>query len=284
MSLKFILIFITIIQTCFTSYPVVLIHGIGDSCSNYGMDSITQFFASTLNTYTVCIETAGGIEDFITSFKSQAEAACNSIKADPNLKNDFSIVGISQGSLLARYIIQACDMQGKVKRYVSIGGPQMGVAKVPHCESGPLCYIINNLVYKSIYTSFVQNHVGPAGYFKDINDYLNYLQYSSFLSDLNNEKEIKNQSYKDRILNLEKVVLIKFSSDTMIIPKETAWFQYYTADGTVQNLQDSDFYINDYIGIKYLNEQNKINFVELQGNHLEFDKDDILKTMIPALV
>jgi palmitoyl-protein thioesterase len=247
------------------------------------MKSIADFFSNNLNTYAVCIETAGGFEDWATSFKSQAETACKAIKSDPKLQNEFSIVGISQGSLLARYIIQACEMSGTVKRYISIGGPQMGVAKFPHCDSGPLCYMLNHIVFSSIYTSFVQDHVGPAGYFKDINNYNGYLQYSTFLADLNNERKIKNPLYKEKILNLEKVVLIKFSIDSMILPKETAWFEFLNVNGDVVSLKDSDFYKSDYIGIRQLTEENKIDFVELEGNHLNFDRDDIRKYMFPAL-
>ena len=69
----------------------------------------------------------------------------------------------------------------------------------------------------------------------------------------------------------------------MIIPKETAWFQFYNNLGEVMNLEDSEFYKEDYIGLRKLMEENKIKFVELEGNHLEFDDNDIEIHMIPAL-
>jgi len=43
------------------------------------------------------------------------------------------------------------------------------------------------------------------------------------LADLNQERN-KDEKAKERMLNLEKMVLIMFNKDTMIEPKETAWF------------------------------------------------------------
>ena len=44
-----------------------------------------------------------------------------------------------------------------------------------------------------------------------------------------------------------------FTEDTMIYPKETAWFQGLDKHGQVVKLEDSDFYKEDYIGVKSLN-------------------------------
>lgn len=264
--------------------PVAVFHGIGDSCVlNPGMKKFTKYFADRLGVYAQCIETGQGPYSWLSSFKAQAEEACNQIKNDKNFAGDFTVVGLSQGSLLARYVIQNCDMPGKVKNYISIGGPQMGVGSFPQCTGGSFCKYLNKLVNFAIYNSFVQNHVGPAGYFKDISNYESYLSNSSFLADLNNEKVQKNNSYKQRFQNLEKVILIKFDSDTMIIPKETAWFQFYDKNQSLIDLEKSDFYQLDFIGVKKLNEEKKIQFVALEGNHLRFTMDDVDKYMISTL-
>jgi palmitoyl-protein thioesterase len=266
------------------AYPVAIFHGIGDSCLiNPGMHEIVNYFAKGLDVYAKCIETGGGPLDWLTSFNHQANKACNAIKEDKNFEGEFSVVGISQGSLLARYIIESCDMKGKVKRYVSIGGPQMGVGAFPQCTGGAFCNLVNKAVSSAVYFKLIQSVIGPAGYFKDPSNYQTYVNYSTFLADLNNEKEEKKNSHKDRFVNLEKVVLIKFSEDTMIIPRETAWFQFYDENRNVMKLEDTEFYQKDFIGLKQLNEENKIKFVELEGNHLNFDYEDIDKYMLPAL-
>ena len=283
-TLLLISLSIIIISFCKGAYPVALFHGIGDSCSNRGMKNLSKFFSDELGgVYVKCIESAGGISDWFTAFISQARKACEAIKNDPNFKGEFSVVGISQGSLLGRYVIQACDMKGRVKRYVSIGGPQMGVTKFPHCDSGFFCNRVNYLVKQGVYLSLVQKTIGPAGYFRTNTDLNSYKKYSTFLADLNNEKEEKNNEYKKRIKNLEKVVLIKFSRDTMILPKETAWFQIYDEKGNVSELTETEFYKEDWLGIKYLHTLKRIEFIELKGDHLNFSRKDIQDYMIPSL-
>ena len=72
------------------------------------------------------------------------------MKANPHFQGEFNLVGISQGSLVARNLIENCDGV-KVRNVFTIGGPHRGVAMVPHCESGVWCdtlqYIVDNAVY-----------------------------------------------------------------------------------------------------------------------------------------
>ena len=82
---------------------MAIFHGFGDACENSGMQRITKYFSEKLNnTYTKCIETGGADQDIFTSFHTQADKACEAIKSDENFSGDFSVVGLSQGSLLAR--------------------------------------------------------------------------------------------------------------------------------------------------------------------------------------
>jgi len=282
--LSFSIILLSLISSVYSSYPVAIFHGIGDSCSNRHSEILARFFTNNLGgAYAKCIETGGGSLDWVTSFRSQAEKACEDINNDANFAGDFSVVGISQGSLIARYVIQACEMKGRVKRFISIGGPQMGVAKVPQCESGITCAIVNKLVDAAVYSPYVQNYIGPAGYFKDVHNYNTYLESSTFLADINNERHDKNQRYKNRFRMLERVVLIKFSQDTIIIPRETAWFQFFDQNNNVVDLWNQPFYLEDFIGLRYLHEQNRISWVELRGNHLNFDNEDLYRYVLPAL-
>lgn len=282
MKIKFLLFLnLLILSNC--SLPVAIFHGLGDACIFPGMNRISNYFSKQLNTYSRCIETGGNVIDWFTSFQSQAHRGCEAIKADKNFHGEFSVIGLSQGSLLARYIIEKCDMPGKVKNYISIGGPQMGVAKFPHCASGPICDLVNGLVGKAIYYSIIQNHIGPAGYFKTHHNMETYLSYSSLLADLNNERKEKNEDYKKRMMDLNRVLLIKFTEDTMIIPRETAHFEFYDENDNVQTLSESDFYKKDYIGIRKLIEENKVKFEEIKGDHLHFSYSDIDNMMIPLL-
>lgn len=75
-----------------------------------------------------------------------------------------------------------------------------------------------------------------------------------------------------------------FSEDTMVYPKESEWFQELDKFGRVMPLENSDFYKNDYLGVKALNEAGRIQFVEVVGDHLQFTADDINNTIVPFLL
>ena len=75
-----------------------------------------------------------------------------------------------------------------------------------------------------------------------------------------------------------------FNEDTMIFPKETAWFGFYQSDGkTIQNMEDSDEYNNDVLGLKSLNNQGKIKKVLFQGNHLQWTQQEFNQYIMPYL-
>jgi triacylglycerol esterase/lipase EstA (alpha/beta hydrolase family) len=59
-------------------------------------------------------------------------------------KSDINLIGISQGNMVARWIIEACDLGAhKVHNYLSISGPQQGVQAVPECLTGDWCKALN---------------------------------------------------------------------------------------------------------------------------------------------
>ena len=128
--------------------------------------------------------------------------------------------------------------------------------------------------------------IGPAGYFRDVAHDKQYLAGSVFLPHLNNEEddETTKAARKDRFTALNGALLMMFTEDTMVYPKESEWFQQLNADGTVQPLEESDFYTQDYLGVKTLNEANKIQFVSVVGDHLQFTEADITNTIVPFLM
>jgi len=64
----------------------------------------------------------------------------------------------------------------------------MGVATIPKCHTGAFCDIVNDIVKMAIYDTFVQEHIGPAGYFRDPKKVEDYMKYSIYLPDANNER------------------------------------------------------------------------------------------------
>ena len=57
-----------------------------------------------------------------------------------------------------------------------------------------------------------------ADYWKDAGDQGTYLERSRWLADVNNEREAKNDEYKQRMLALERYVLVEAVNDTTVSP------------------------------------------------------------------
>jgi palmitoyl-protein thioesterase len=246
-----------------SAIPTAIFHGLGDACIYPGMHSFTKDIKEQTGDYAKCIEVGNGsITSIKDNFMDQADKACAALLADEEFNvAEINVMGLSQGALLARYIVESCPIQGKVRNWASIGGPNMGVSDIPHCfSSGPICSIVNSVAREFVYTGFIQNLIGPSGYFRDPAHIKQYLAGSVFLPHLNNEEDDVTMTAprKERFSALNGALLMMFTEDTMIYPKESEWFQELADDGTVQPLEDSDFYKNDLLGVKTLNEAGKI--------------------------
>jgi len=139
----------------------------------------------------------------------------------------------------------------------------MGVDAVPHCFSGVFCDIINWGAKKLVYMSIAQNWIVPAGYFRDINNFEVYQRDSVFLPAMNNEEATSGENAalrKKRFSSINGGMFMMFSQDTMIYPKETAWFQSVDTHNHVVPLNGTDFYNKDFIGLKNLTEAGKIQY------------------------
>lgn len=263
--------------------PVAIIHGFYDSCDNAYFPSLVKFIKYNLGDYAVCLRTGEGGDSFSLSFLEQAKKACEEIKNNDNFKGDFSILSISQGGLIARYIVQKCKMNGTVKKIVSFGGPMMGTSKVPFCLEGIICYIINSLVDFFVYSKKVQNIIGPAGYYRTAAHIDDYKNSGNFLVQLNNEGKVIDENSKINFSRLDSLMLIGFKNDKMISPKETAEFWEYDKNFNLLPMNKTEAYKKDLFGLQTLDKKNAIHVHYLNGEHTEFDFDDVLRYAIPYL-
>ena len=279
-SEKFILL-LAIIALSYSIYPIAVFHGIIDSCTMKNTSMLVNDLKNDLGVHVECIEVGNGYWDSVMKpMTEQVKLACESIKSNPNFQGKFNVLGISQGTLIGRYIVEKCDMEGQVVRYMSFDGPQMGVGFVPKIDCGTFCDWMVNLTVPLAYK--FQDTLSPLGYLKYRYDRSYYDEHDDiFLKMLNNEREEKDQEIYDRFTSLEKVKLIKAKHDSVIVPRESSWFEFYDYDGkTIIPLEESDFYINDNIGLRKLMEEDKVIFYEIDQEHVLYNmkeyKDEIM--------
>ena len=57
--------------------------------------------------------------------------------------------------------------------------------------------------------------------------------------------------------------------------EESSQFEFYFPNTTsiIQNLTDSPLYTEDWIGLKTLDEMNKLHLLTMSGDHMDFDRD-----------
>lgn len=63
-------------------------------------------------------------------------------------------------------------------------------------------------------------------------------------------------------------------NDSMIDPRDSAWFSNYNEDGTVENLFDQNWYKQGGLGLSNLEKRGKIDFLSLPGGHMQIPLDD----------
>ncbi|XP_010440001.1 PREDICTED: palmitoyl-protein thioesterase 3-like isoform X2 [Camelina sativa] len=266
------------------SVPFVFFHGIGGGCSDDQMRNLTKL----LNNYSTgsCVEIGNGKQDSVfMPLTQQASIACEKIKQMPELSDGYNIVGVSQGNLVARGLIEFCDNAPPVFNYVSLGGPHAGVAAIPEWCNNWFCKILKAF-FSQVYDDHVQGFIAPSNFVKIPTKITEYLEHSKYLPKLNNERPgEKNSTYKERFTSLHNLVLIMFEKDDVLIPKESSWFGYYP-DGdntTILPPRKTKLYTEDWIGLKTLDAAGKLKFVSLPGAHIQITDDEVVEYVVPYL-
>ncbi|KAI3700913.1 hypothetical protein L2E82_45554 [Cichorium intybus] len=279
-------IILTLLPIITHSIPFVVFHGIADGCAKKGVKHFTELLSKWSNTHGYCIEIGNGVMDsWFMPFEKQTEIACEKVKNMSQLSEGYNIVGLSQGNMVGRGVLEFCDGAPPVKNFISLAGPHAGEGSMPLCGSGAMCILLDNLMELAVYSNTVQEHVAPSNYVRIPTDLDAYKEGCKFLPKLNNEFE-KNATYKERFISLQNLVLIMGDKDSVLAPKETSWFGYFP-DGAWEPIlspQQTRLYIEDWIGLRTLDKAGKVKFVNVSGGHLEISNDDMKKYIVPYLV
>lgn len=265
--------------------PVVFWHGMGDSCCNpLSLGKVKKLLQENLGPdkngdliHVNSIKIGGNIVEetlngYFMNVNKQIDEACEQIKNDPKLSNGYNAVGFSQGSQFLRGLVQRCPTP-KMHNLISIGGQHQGVYGLPHCSypDHTSCDFIRKILNDAAYVSTVQNHLVQAEYWHDPLNEDEYKAGSVFLADINNEKSI-NLDYVKNLQSLDNLVLVMFNNDSMVVPKESAWFGFFTPGQAVNvtDLWNSTIFTEDRIGLKKMNSAGKLHFLSVNGDHLQF--------------
>nr|GME03694.1 palmitoyl-protein thioesterase 1-like [Ipomoea batatas] len=211
------------------SIPFVILHGLGMQCNDQG----SIFYQSSLSMLTgvkgTCLEIGNGAYDsWIMPMEQQVHIACEKLRSMPELQQGYNLVGLSQGNVIARGVIELCDNAPPVRNFISIGGPNAGVSSVPDCITGPWCAAVGFYDGMGVYSDYVQARLGPSGYTRLPNDISGYLRGCRFLPTINNEiPSANNAIHKQRFTSLQNLVLIMFESDGVVNPPLSSWFGFY---------------------------------------------------------
>lgn len=117
---------------------------------------------------------------------------------------------------------------------------------------------ISVLLNETPYNEKIQNNFALFQYWRDPYNLEAYREGSHFLADLNNEREEKNETYKENIKSLKTMMLLYSVNDEVVNPPQSAWFESflpYTGPGdkgVIVPMQKSLLYIQDWLGLKEL--------------------------------
>jgi palmitoyl-protein thioesterase len=265
--------------------PTVFMHGMGDSCFNPGMKSITEAVGKRVGTYSVCIPTGDDLDSdtnngFFMTMNDNVDAWAKAIANDTNLAGGFNAVGFSQGNSVIRGYIQKYN-NPPVSTFLSVHGTVVGVASFPKCNPsgilGPVCKLISRFLVGPIaYTEFVQNKLFQADYFRNPKDLGSSYKKNSQIAQWNNEGDNVDPTINTNFAKVKRWAMVKAMKDTMIYPNDGEWWGAFDSDGTTRlAMNETEWYKKDLFGLKTADEAGKIMFDSSPGDHLQFTETEL---------
>lgn len=282
--------------------PIVIWHGMGDSCCNKHsvgslMDSITNVLPGTF-VHSINTGSRGGSmeSDIASSYfgnvNEQIRKVCDELDSIDELRQGYVALGLSQGGQFLRGVAQRCHRSHRngMHTLVTLGSQHQGVNDIPGCnETSRWCHAMQVLLEKGAFSYWVRDHSIQAQYFKPALPFDEiYLEKSQFLADINNERPEKNTTYARNLGSLSKLVLVQFDKDITVVPKESSHFAFYDGE-TLIPMRQSTLYKEDWIGLRSLDESNRLFLEHYDAGHMHisldwFEKGIILKHLAVPLV
>ena len=248
-----------------TTLPVVLMHGVNSDAAS--MENMKKWIETSYpGTYVKNVEIGDGkLSSVFMDMNDQVANFCEQLSDDPNLANGINLLGFSQGTAITRGYVSRCNFP-RVHNYVSLAGVQAGVFGAGFVPSW-----LDPALSATPYEDWAQHAFSFCQYWKDPYDLDLYMEKSTFLADLENCRPDKNPLYKENIGGLNKLILIYSSRDDVIRPRPSGWFEFYAplTELVVVPLNESALYTEDWVGVRKLDEENKLIREETDCLHSE---------------
>ncbi|KAI0344713.1 alpha/beta-hydrolase [Trametopsis cervina] len=264
--------------------PLVIWHGLGDS---YGSEGILDFMDAIREMYPgIFVHSVGLAESqdddrratFFGDVNLQIANATAQIQDIPELKGGFDAIGLSQGGQFLRAYIERTNSP-PVHNLITFGSQHMGIADLPACARFDImCQLARRATRGGVYSEWVQKNVVTAQYYRDPDRLSLYLERNHFLPDINNEYPSGvNKTYARNFASLNKLVLVMFSEDKTVVPKESSWFGSYapqqenvdSAEKTIIPMRLQSVYVNDTIGLRTIDERGDVVLDTCEGEHMQ---------------
>jgi len=253
---------------------------------------------------------------FYGNVNEQVELVAEQIAGIEELKGGFDAMGLSQGGQFLRAYVERYNSP-PVHNLITFGSQHMGVSDVPTCRPGDfLCQITRRAIKNGVYSHWAQTNLVQAQYFRDPNQMETYLSANHFLPDINNEvPDSRNETYAQNLATLDNLVLVLFSKDKTVVPKESAWFGSEAIDDEIRQpelsrkgygaFKDQEqvslgagarraeektiipmrlqpLYTEDWIGLRELDERGSVIFETCEGEHMQMGDcwEDLVKRFV----
>ncbi|KAH7324708.1 Alpha/Beta hydrolase protein [Stachybotrys elegans] len=272
-----------------TPLPLVIWHGLGDSFNGEGIQQVGAL-AEAIHpgtfVYTVALGADANADRSATFFgnvSAQVQTVCDALAAHPILSTAPAVdaIGFSQGGQFLRGYVERCNYP-PVRSLVTFGSQHNGIIDFHTCgDTEWLCKAAMALLRFNTWGNLVQSRLVPAQYYRNPatqSEYENYIEHSNFLADINNERLLKNATYKENLASLTNFVMYMFDQDTTVVPKETSWFAEVNGTETIP-LRARPLYRENWLGLRDLDAKGGLWFKTIDGDHMQITEQVLNDTM-----
>ncbi|RPD63716.1 alpha/beta-hydrolase [Lentinus tigrinus ALCF2SS1-6] len=278
--------------------PLVIWHGLGDSYASPGMLEFMQLIKdmhSGIFIHSVYLKE--DLEEdqkagFFGHVNEQLEIVAEQLSNVTELSGGFDAIGFSQGGQFLRAYVERYNTP-PVNNLITFGSQHMGVSDLPMCSRWDIfCQLARRAARGGVYTDWAQHNLVQAQYYRDPAKLEIYLQSNTFLADINNEvSESHNATYSNNLVSLNALVLVLFSGDKTVVPKESSWFGSYapanssstTDEKTIVPMRLQPLYTHDWIGLRSLDESGRVILETCDGEHMQLT-DECWKPLVQRFV